>query len=486
LSNSHSPWTPLEGLVLSKQLDRYDVRTDLGVMRCTLAGVLRRKTVPARGSGAMPESTVAVGDRVLLHPLEDRSGVIREVRPRRNRLARRAAGPVPCPQVVAANCDQMVAVFAAAEPRPKWALLDRYLVEAEAAGIPPLICITKCDLVEPAEIEAEMERYRSIGYQVVFTAVATDAAEGTGPGQDGSLSPPGGTPVRTQGIDRLQELLRGRISVLLGKSGVGKSTLVNALVPPPAPSAPDAVRLTAAVSRKTGKGRHTTSEVEMIPLPFGGGLIDTPGMREFALWEIPAGEVSEHFPEMRGLPRSCRFAADCTHSHEPGCAVKAAVRDGRIHPERYRSYLRITGRRPEGGDAGDETGEDRGAHGIKNEGPGDARPAGFLCGHCGQEVTASAPGTEHRNHCPQCLWSRHLDLKPGDRAAACGGTMEPFAVSVRGGGEWALLHRCRECGTIKANRIAGDDNELALLSLAARPMASPPFPLSRLGMRGEG
>lgn len=112
--------------------------------------------------------------------------------------------------------------------------------------------------------------------------------------------------------------------------------------------------------------------------------------------------------------------------------------------------------------------------------------AGFQCRHCGREVAASAPGTRHRNHCPHCLWSVHLDQRPGDRDAHCGGQMEPAAIAVRKKGEWALIHRCQQCGALRANRIAGDDNALALVSLAVRPLAQPAFPLDRLGETDGG
>lgn len=111
---------------------------------------------------------------------------------------------------------------------------------------------------------------------------------------------------------------------------------------------------------------------------------------------------------------------------------------------------------------------------------GTASHRGFVCAHCSREVQTDAPGTKHRNHCPYCLWSLHLDDRPGDRAAYCGGEMEPVAVEVRKGGEWALIHRCRDCGALRANRIAGDDNAIVLVSLAVRPLAQPAFPLDRL------
>lgn len=119
-------------------------------------------------------------------------------------------------------------------------------------------------------------------------------------------------------------------------------------------------------------------------------------------------------------------------------------------------------------------------NGTPESAPSCRRSAGFVCGHCGYAVPLNGGGTEHRNHCPKCLHSRHLDVSPGDRGAACGGVMEPIAVWVRKGGEWALVHRCRECGRLSSNRIAADDNAPLLVSLAVRPLASPPFPLERL------
>lgn len=117
--------------------------------------------------------------------------------------------------------------------------------------------------------------------------------------------------------------------------------------------------------------------------------------------------------------------------------------------------------------------------------PPDDCHAAFVCSQCGGVVPAVAPGTEHRNHCPRCLWSRHVDMRPGDRRSGCRGLMEPVGVWVRPNGEWALVHCCRDCGVLRANRIAGDDNELALMSLAVRPLARPPFPLDRLDAESQ-
>jgi ribosome biogenesis GTPase len=225
----------------------------------------------------------------------------------------------PHEQVIAANVDQVVPVFAAAEPPPKWNMLDRYLVSAEAAGLPAVILITKLDLVldDQDQMEAELAQaaveYRRIGYPVLLVSAH-----------------------RGQGLAEVQQALQGRISVLLGKSGVGKTSLLNALQPGLG------LRVNA-VNQVTGKGKHTTTNMEMFPLEFGdgGGIIDTPGVRAFGLWLEDGTAVDWCFPEMRPYIGECRFGLSCAHDQEPGCAVQQAVSAGQIHPRRWQSYLQL-------------------------------------------------------------------------------------------------------------------------------------------------
>jgi ribosome biogenesis GTPase len=267
---------------------------------------------------------VVVGDRVRLVLTgagtagSASGGHITQVLPRRNALARRGvasrAGAHAGAQVIAANLDQVVPVFAAAHPAPHWNLLDRYLALAEALALPALVVLTKADLA-PAEgaLAGALDEYRRLGYPVLVTSACTG-----------------------QGLGPLRAALAGRASVLVGQSGVGKTSLLNALEP-------GLGQRVAAVSRVTGKGRHTTGHVQLFPLagPAGGALIDTPGTREFGLWDLPAEELAQCFRELRPHLGRCQFGLDCRHDTEPGCAVRQAVVAGAISPRRYQSFLRL-------------------------------------------------------------------------------------------------------------------------------------------------
>jgi ribosome biogenesis GTPase len=193
-------------------------------------------------------------------------------------------------------------------------LLDRYLAAAESLELSALICITKLDLIPDAddELATTLDEYRRIGYPVVLTSSFTG-----------------------EGLDELRKALRGRLSVLVGKSGVGKTALLNALEPGLG------LRVGAVGTGQVGKGRHTTTQVEMVPLGIGGNLVDTPGTREFGLWDVAEDDLALFFPEMRPYVGQCRFGLDCQHDEEPGCAIRKAVMAGKIGPRRYQSYMQL-------------------------------------------------------------------------------------------------------------------------------------------------
>lgn len=250
---------------------------------------------------------VVAGDVVWFRPEGKDEGIIERVEPRRGVVSRTSRGRQ---HVLVANVDQLVIVTSAAEPRLKPNLIDRLLVTAERAEIRPVICINKIDLVDAAELMPLVGVYSQLGYEVLLTST-----------------------VSGRGIDRLRRRLAGGESVVTGQSGVGKSSLLNAVEP--------GLNLRVEqVSQETEKGKHTTTTAELIPLGIGGYVVDTPGIRQFQLWDVIPEEVAGFFRDLRPYVSRCRFP-DCTHTHEDVCAVKDAVADGWIDARRYESYVHI-------------------------------------------------------------------------------------------------------------------------------------------------
>jgi ribosome biogenesis GTPase / thiamine phosphate phosphatase len=257
---------------------------------------------------------IAVGDEVEIEmESASDSAVITEMHDRRNYINRQSPRSKHQHHIVAANLDQSLLIATLKEPRTSQGFIDRFLVACEAYHVPAIIAFNKSDLYRKKEMqkyEELKEMYEDVGYKVVLCS-----------NKDQS------------GLDEVKGLLKNKITLLSGHSGVGKSSFINYLLP-------HLNLKTQGVSGWSGKGIHTTTFAEMFDLPFGGQIIDTPGMREFGLVDISRQELSHYFPEMRVLLQDCQFN-NCLHLEEPGCAIKKALEEGRIYPERYFSYCNI-------------------------------------------------------------------------------------------------------------------------------------------------
>jgi len=297
----------IPGLIVRAQSGFFDVDTAEGLLRCQLRGRLTRRR--------RDSDLVAAGDRVQVSRVEPGIGVIEKVEARARALSRRApAGrsdrKAARQQVLLANPDQLAFVMAAAEPDPNLRMLDRLLVAAERERIPALIIINKIDLTGRKAAEEVFGLYAGLGYPVQYVSAKTG-----------------------EGVGELRSMLSGKVTAIAGRSGVGKSSLLNVVQP-------GLTLPTLEVSQASGKGQHATVFPELLALDGGGYVADTPGLKAFALWDIEPAEVDGYFRELRPLVEDCPFS-DCTHLHEPGCAVIQAVEDGRVDPGRYESYLRI-------------------------------------------------------------------------------------------------------------------------------------------------
>jgi ribosome biogenesis GTPase len=313
----------VRGIVVNGTGGIWRVRTESGqTIEASLRGRLKKSNSGRRADGSLRRDTalaasktlkLAVGDDVLLEePEAGGSWAIAEILPRRSKLARRVPGGGQGERVVAANVDQVVVMFAAAKPEPHRRMLDRFLVIAESNELTPRIVINKVDLVGEEAARARFLSYERVGYSVYYTSVK----EG-------------------RSLEELRSVLAGRRSVVTGPSGVGKSSLLNALFP-------GSNLRVGAISESVNKGRHTTVGAAMLPLlsETNGYVIDTPGLREIGLWSVPAEGLDRCFPEIRAVRDQCRFA-DCRHMAEPDCAVTTAVRGGTIDAERYDSYVKL-------------------------------------------------------------------------------------------------------------------------------------------------
>lgn len=298
----------MKGLVIKNTGSWYIVRTESGaIVNCKIKGNLRLK-------GFRCTNPVAVGDVVNIDVKPDGTAFIVKIDPRTNYIIRRASNLSKEFQIIGANLSQAVLVVSLMNPETNTTFVDRFLATAEAYGVDVVMVINKVDLLTTPEDEDYLESfvylYKSIGYPVLKVSTYTG-----------------------EGIDALRQVLAGKTSLFSGNSGVGKSSLINLLVP-------DARLRVGDVSETHHTGMHTTTFSEMLDLPDGGAIIDTPGVKGFGTIDFEKAEVAHYFKEIFATSHDCRFA-NCTHTHEPGCAVRQAVDDARISQSRYASYLSI-------------------------------------------------------------------------------------------------------------------------------------------------
>jgi ribosome biogenesis GTPase len=291
------------GLVIYAHAGSYEVQSGSQRVICLLRGRLKREKLYT--------DLLVAGDRVRWRLSGPGRGIIEEILPRDSQLSRPRPGSSVTEDLIMANPDQAVFVFSVRQPEPNLRLLDRFLVVAEANELPAVICANKVDLLGADENPGELfGLYEAIGYVVIYTSA-----------------------VSGQGLAALRKRLRGKLSVLTGPSGAGKTSLLNAIQP-------ELGLATGQISHATGKGRHTTVSIRLFPLDTSGYVADTPGLREMGLWQIEPDELDWLFPEMRPFLGKCRFSS-CTHLHEPDCAVQAAVDAGTVSEARYDSYCRL-------------------------------------------------------------------------------------------------------------------------------------------------
>ena len=294
-----------EGRVIKSQSGFFDVKiaTEPNPISCQLRGRLKQ--------GGRKGDLIAVGDRVRISILPEGTGMIEEILPRERAIVRMDPRPRGVyRQILLANPDQALFVFACAKPRPRMRMLDRFLVIAEQQNIPAIIIANKVDLIGKESAKEIFGHYPKIGYRVIYTSAEKNI-----------------------GIEDLREALRGKLSALAGPSGVGKSSLMNTMQP--------GLKLSVSeVSEALDRGTHTTNFRQLLPLKHGGYVADTPGWKSLALWDTQPEELDGYFPEIASLVSQCRFS-DCTHVHEPGCAVLDAVHSGELHSERFNSFIRM-------------------------------------------------------------------------------------------------------------------------------------------------
>ncbi len=401
--------------------------------------VMDNKIMPCLIPGALMShrNALAVGDEVEVGQADNEQYKLIGVMPRETALYR-GDRRAPAEEIlIAANVQYLLAVASADYLINQAGYFEAAVIAAKRAGIGVGLFVSKADLIgESASrlLETKLALYRNIADAVYFGASHEINEE-------------------------MIEWVKGKTTVVTGDRGCGKTTVIRGIL-----------NGLNAVTVKQEKEQSTHASVLHVG-PEGTRLIDTPGFRSFSLQRITEDERRSVFPDIAGLADGCRFRS-CTHVYEEGCEVIEALRANRITRERYDAYQTMAQIAPESKSIERRVPKVDYRHTACTE--------SFVCKACGELVVPEGAGSRHRNHCPKCLSSVHVDIRPGDRASLCGGIMDPVSVWVRKDGEWAVIHRCRLCGGLSSNRVAADDNPMLLLSIAVKPLSSPPFPLNNL------
>lgn len=383
------------------------------------------------------KNSLAVGDHVEVGIAGHEHYKLINILPRKTALYRGDRRSPAEEILVAANAQSLLAIVTADYLLNQAGYLETAVIAARRSRMKIGLFISKCDLI--GEKAKALLRDKLALYRVLSDTVLMGSSHEIN--------------------EELIDAVKGKTTVVIGDRACGKTTMIYTIL-----------------NGLQGYGAYE----EKVPSTYGiklhvGAqetlLIDTPGFRNFVLHKITEDERNHVFREIARLAEKCHFR-NCTHVHEEGCEVVEALRTGRIKRERYDVHQKMMEVTPK-------------SMACEKSPPKvdyrySACTEGFVCKVCGTLVVPDGAGSRHRNHCHKCLSSVHVDNKPGDRASLCNGIMEPVSVWVRQGGEWAIIHRCRLCGTFSSNRVAADDNPLLLMSIAVKPLSAPPFPLNDL------
>lgn len=398
-----------------------------------------RHLCPLQTGSKTDTGTGIVGDKVWVEALGTGEYRVIGALPRENTVYRGDRRSPGKEIAIAANVGHLLAVVTAGYLATQAGFPEQALIAAKRTGIPATLFISRWD--QTPQRDREQVQQKLATYQALLPVYYGAAT-----------APP----------TALLEHLCGSTVLVVGDRGSGKTALIQSL----------AFGVTALQPSTHTSALHSA--------PNGTLWVDTPGFREFHFTDITPEERALAFSELEKLAEACRFS-NCTHTHEADCKVREAVAGHRVLRERYDAYQSLQGAKGPRGAKGEKKARANAPAPDYRHTPCTEQ---FTCRSCGAVVMTEGAGSSHRNHCPHCLCSLHVDQEPGDRRSVCHGEMEPVSVWVRKGGEWAIIHRCRSCGELSSNRIAADDNPALLLSIAVKPLAMTPFPLGKMVIGG--